>query len=502
MAIRIAFTTEWRSGRRAGKEEYTLYVSTDRWGQIQELYHAALDRHSSNRAEFLSQACPNDPELRRDVESLLAHEGHADDLLESPAWEHVGPNETDASSPAAIAVGTQLGVFRIVELLGVGGMGEVYRATDTRLHRDVAIKVLPTEYAHQPEWLSRFHREARALAALNHPCIAAIHGLEESGGICALAMELVEGATLAVRIARGPLPQEGALAIARQIAEALEYAHEKGFVHRDLKPANVKVTPEGVVKVLDFGLAKATRQGVAPNDLTAEPTMTATRAGAILGTPAYMAPEQAKGELVDRRADIWAFGVVLFEMLSGRRLYPQQSVTETLAAVMRDDPRWEELPGDTPAAIRTLLGRCLEKDSKRRLDIGEARIAIEDCLAGKADAHVPKGVSKRRPASVVAAVVLAGFVVAGVELARVRFPARTQPAQTVRYRIPIPEGVRLARSEAFALSTDGKTLAFLAYPVSDNVLRVWVQPLDSLEPRLLPGTEVRGGDPPPFWSAG
>ena len=324
-----------------------------------------------------------------------------------------------------MAAGATLGVFRIVELLGVGGMGEVYRATDTRLHRDVAIKVLPAEYANQPEWLSRFHREARALAALNHPCIAAIYGLEESGGICALAMELAEGTTLAARMARGRLPLESSLGIARQIAEALEYAHEKGIVHRDLKPANVKITPEGAVKVLDFGLAKATQQSVATNDLTGAPTLTTTSAGAILGTPAYMPPEQAKGEPVDRRADIWAFGVVLFEMLSGRRLYPQASTTETLAAVIRDEPRWEELPSNTPPAIRKLLGRCLEKDAKRRLrDIGEARIAIEDCLAGKADAAGPERAPKRRLSGVaMAAVLVAAIVVAGVEFARLRFPA-------------------------------------------------------------------------------
>jgi eukaryotic-like serine/threonine-protein kinase len=474
-------------------------VSADRWGQVQELYHATRERQPSLRAEFLAQACPNDAELRREVESLLAHEGQADGLLESPVWKHVGPGD-NTSAPTAMAAGSELGVFRIVELLGVGGMGEVYRATDTRLHRDVAIKVLPSEYARQPEWLSRFHREARALAALNHPCIAAIYGLEESGGICALAMELAEGATLAARMARGPVPLASSLAIAKQIAEALEYAHEKGIVHRDLKPANVKITREGAVKVLDFGLAKATQRSDAPDDLTAEPTVTATKAGTVLGTPAYMPPEQAKGDLVDRRADIWAFGVVLFEMLSGRRLYPQASMTETLAAVMRDEPRWKELPANTPAAVRRLLERCLEKDAKRRLrDIGEARIAIEDCLAGKVDAAGLERTPKRRLNRLAMAAVLAAALVAGVELSRLRFQERPLPAQTVRYRIPVPEGMKLAGSESFSLSPDGKILAYTAAD-ADQILRIWVQPLDSLEPRLLPGTEIRGGDPPPIWS--
>ncbi len=476
-------------------------MGKERWDQIQALYHATAERQPSQREEFLSQACRNDPELRREVESLLVHEGQADGLFESPAWKQVGPGDPAASTPRAMATGSQLGVFRIVELLGTGGMGEVYRATDTRLHRDVAIKVLPAEYAHQPEWLSRFHREARALASLNHPCIAAIYGLEESGGICALAMELAEGATLAARIERGPMALESALAIAKQLAEALEYAHEKGIVHRDLKPANVKITREGAVKVLDFGLAKATQRSVAPGDLTDAPTVTATTAGAILGTPAYMPPEQAKGEFVDQRADIWAFGVVVFEMLSGRRLYPQKSMTETLAAVMRDEPRWEELPANTPAAIRKLLERCLEKDSKRRLrDIGEARIAIEDFQAGKVDASGSERAPKRRlPSVAVAAVLAAALLVTGVEFTRLRFPARPLPPQTVRFRIPVPEGMTLPQSESFSLSPDGKILAYLASN-SDGVLGVWVQSLDSLKPRLLPGTDIRGGDPPPFWS--
>lgn len=473
-------------------------MSMDPWGQIQDLFHAALEREPGQRAAFLSLSCPNNPELRREVESLLAHEGEADGLLESPAWKDIPPGET-TSEPQAMAAGSTLGVFRIVELLGVGGMGEVYRAADTRLHRDVAIKVLPAEYANQPEWLSRFHREARALAALNHPCIAAIYGLEESGGICALAMELVEGATLAARIARGQISLETSLGIARQIAEALEYAHEKGIIHRDLKPANVKITREGAVKVLDFGLAKATQQSAAAGDSNERATLT-SQAGTILGTPAYMPPEQAKGEPVDRRADIWAFGVVLFEMLSGRRLYPQGSTTETLAAVIRDGPQWAELPSNTPPAIRKLLGRCLEKDAKRRLrDIGEARIAIEDCLGGRVEFAGWEGAPKRRLYGVAMAAVVAAVGVAAMELMRLRSAALPLPAQAVRYRIALPEGMKLTPSESFALSPDGRTLAYWASD-TDRTLRLWVQPLDALEPKLLPGTETRGGGPPPIWS--
>jgi len=338
-----------------------------------------MERPSHERAEFLAQACANDPELRREVESLLTYDGQGDALLESPVWNHVSPpDETGTMGSAGgladggLSTGSVIAAYRIVGRLGAGGMGEVYRAIDGKLQREVAIKVLAPDFADDREWLSRFQREARVLASLNHPHIAAVYGLEESNGVRAIAMELVEGPTLAERIARKRIPVKEALAIARQIAEALEYAHEKGIVHRDLKPANVKLRPDGVVKVLDFGLAKPAISDEAP-------AATATRAGIVVGTPAYMAPEQAAGMPVDRRADIWAFGVVLFEMLSGRQIYARKTMLETLAAVARDEPQWDELPSDTPPAILRLLRRCLDKDPKRRLrDIGEARIALEE----------------------------------------------------------------------------------------------------------------------------
>jgi serine/threonine protein kinase len=287
-------------------------------------------------------------------------------------------------------------------------MGEVYRARDSRLGRDVALKVLPAMLASDADYMARFQREAEVLASLNHPNIAAIYGLEESGGVRALVMELVEGPTLAERISAGAIPLEESLVIARQIAEALEAAHDKGIVHRDLKPANVKVTPDDKVKVLDFGLAKALDGNATASgrELTSSPTMTInmTRAGMILGTAAYMGPEQAKGKAVDRRADIWAFGVVLIEMLSGRH------APVPLALV----------PADTPAAIRRLLGRCLDKDPKRRLrDIGEARIAIEDVLSGGGadpDAAVVQAEVVRRPRLpwIAAALLAVVAIVAGV----------------------------------------------------------------------------------------
>ncbi len=280
-------------------------------------------------------------------------------------------------------IGQTVGPYTIVGKLGAGGMGEVYRARDTKLRREVALKVLPASLARDPDRRQRFEREAHLLAALNHPHIAAIYGLEESAGITALVLELVEGVTLADRIAAGPVPVEEALAIARQIAEALEAAHERSIIHRDLKPANVKLTPDGTVKVLDFGLAKVE---TSIGNLDQSPTITAmaTREGIILGTASYMSPEQARGKPVDKHADIWAFGCVLYELLTGVRAFPGGTTTDVLAAVITRDPDWSGLPPETPSAIRRLLARCLDKDLKRRLhDIGDARVEIDDALPAR-----------------------------------------------------------------------------------------------------------------------
>src|SRR6267378_5348983 len=268
-----------------------------------------------------------------------------------------------------LSAGTRLGPYEIQAPLGAGGMGEVYRARDTKLGRDVAIKILPEVFTSNPERLARFEREARMLAALNHPHIGAIYGVEDAESVHALVLELVEGDTLGERLRRGPLPLTDALAIARQIAEALESAHERGIIHRDLKPANVKITPDGTVKVLDFGLAKAASYDGVGFDLEQSPTITvgATSAGAILGTAAYMSPEQARGKVVDKRTDIWAFGCVLYELLTGKQAFEGESVTETLAAVLKAEPDWTLLPATTPPSIRVLLRRCLQKDVTRRL---------------------------------------------------------------------------------------------------------------------------------------
>ena len=286
--------------------------------------------------------------------------------------------------------GTRLGPYEIVGPLGVGGMGEVYRARDTKLHRDVAIKVLPEAFAPDPERLSRFEREAQSLAALNHPNIAQVFGVIEQPP--ALAMELVEGEDLSQRIARGPIPLAEALPIARQIADALDAAHERGIVHRDLKPANIKVREDGTVKVLDFGLAKAVTDYDRNSPTFTSPAMTGM--GVILGTAAYMSPEQAKGKTVDKRADIWAFGVVLYEMLAGRTAFAGESMTEVLGAVVLKDPDWTLLPPATPSRVRDLLRRCLEKDPKRRLrDIADAAYEL-NAVDGPA---APQPIASTRP---------------------------------------------------------------------------------------------------------
>jgi eukaryotic-like serine/threonine-protein kinase len=286
----------------------------------------------------------------------------------------------------SLASGTRLGPYEITAQIGVGGMGEVYRATDTNLKRAVAIKVLPGAVASDAERLARFQREAEVLASLNHPNIAQVHGLEKSDGTTALVMELVEGPTLAERIAEGPLPIDDALPIAKQIAEALETAHEQGIIHRDLKPANVKVRSDGTVKVLDFGLAKALEPAGLALEPSQSPTITSpamTRMGIILGTAAYMSPEQARGKAVDKRADIWAFGCLLYEMLTARVAFSGETTSDTIAVVLGRAPDWSRLPESTPPILRRLLYRCLEKDPKRRLrDIGDVRLEIDEAQSG------------------------------------------------------------------------------------------------------------------------
>ena len=355
-------------------------MTPERWQEIKKVLAAVLEREPAERAAYLDEVCA-EPLLRREVDSLVAaHEQGANSFMEQPDVES-----------NALKSGTNLGPYEIVALVGAGGMGEVYEARDPKLGRSVAVKVLPSALVHDTEYLARFQREARMLASLNHPNIATIHGLEQADGVHYLVMELVLGETLAERIRKGPLPLEQALKIASQIAEALEAAHEKGVIHRDLKPANVKVTPEGRVKVLDFGLAKAFASRL---DQSHASTLTAmgTEDGRILGTSAYMSPEQARGKPIDKRTDIWAFGCVFYELLTGKQAFRGETTQDTIAAVLEHDPDWEALKPPTPATICDLLRRCLQKDPQRRLrDFGDARIELEETLIPRAATEPTKG---------------------------------------------------------------------------------------------------------------
>jgi Tol biopolymer transport system component len=413
-----------------------------------------------------------------------------------------------------LSPGSRFGLFDIQAPLGEGGMGAVFRARDTKLGRDVAIKVLLPEVANSPERLTRFQREAQVLAALNHPYIAAIYGVEESGGITALIMELVEGDDLSERIGTGPMPLQEALRIATQIVEALEAAHEQGIVHRDLKPANIRIRRDGTVKVLDFGLAKAiapasgigspsSRGG--PIAATATSPAMMTDVGVILGTAAYMSPEQARGAMVDRRADLWAFGVILFEMLAGQRLFEGATVSDTLASILKTDPDWSLLPANTPVAIRRLLRRCLQKDRRDRLDSSaDARIEIQEALApttSDATDPVPARVAAaaaRLPWAVAAATSVAcvALLVAWISGS----PRAIVDRPVMEFEITPPEGTTFGpvRStfRVVSVSPDGRQLAMVAGP-RDGKPMLWIRPLASNTPRAIAGTENATH---PFWS--
>ncbi len=374
--------------------------------------------------------------------------------------------------------GEKLASYEILSPLGAGGMGEVYKAHDTKLERDVAIKVMPAALAQDPERLARFEREAKVLASLNHPNIAQIYGIEDH----ALVMELVPGAPLQV-----PLTLETALNYAQQIAGALEAAHDKGIIHRDLKPSNIMVTPEGVVKVLDFGLAAVPSRDVDASNPANSPTMTfaATQAGMILGTAAYMSPEQAAGKPVDKRADIWSYGVVLWEMLSGQRLFDGETMSHTLADVLRAPIDFDKLPKDTPRGVRDLLKRCLDRNTKTRLrDIGEARIAIQNLgkepVEAAANASAPL-----RPRFGTAGWIAAGiFAVLAAALAFVHFRETHPPLPVGRFQVELPEKTS---NPVFEISPDGRTLAFTASQSGRR--RMWIRPIDSLTAQPVPGTE-------------
>jgi serine/threonine-protein kinase len=479
---------------------------------VKTLYDSARARPPRERSAFLVRECNGDTDLQLEVEALLDQPlGTADfiSFVGGPATALAGAPSSDV---IVSLVGRRIGTFDVRALLGRGGMGEVYRAHDTKLGRDVAIKVLPHAFTAEPNRVASLEREARVVAALNHPHIAAIHGLEESEGVRGLVLELVEGQTLAQKLseAAGASPPglrlKEALNIARQIADALEAAHEKGITHRDLKPGNVKVTPDGVVKLLDFGIAKVVTGDGPGLDFTQSQTVTAaTRAGLIAGTVGYMSPEQARGKLVDKRTDIWAFGCVLFEMLSGKMAFEGDTVTDTIAAILERDPDWSTLPADTPRAVRRLMQRCLEKDPKKRLrDVGDARVEIEQIIQSPnedidADIAVHQSRTWRRRAQIaiaggaVAALSAAGLAV----LVLSRDSAAAADSRVVRMTIDLPKDQAIGPefNSKIALSPDGTQLAFTPLPGP-----VYVRRLNGLENQPLEITTSPGFRGAPLFS--
>ena len=471
-------------------------MTEERWPRVKALFQAAVEQPIEERDAFLAAATGDDAALRREVESLLTSDtsdaSFLDRLPVASASVLADPlaaltTMDPARSHTVLAAGLRVGPYEIVAPLGAGAMGEVYRACDTKLNRIVALKVLPERFALDPDRSARFTREAQLLAILNHPNIAAIYGLEESNGAQALVLELIDGPTLADRIALGPIPVEEALTIARQIAEALEAAHEKGIIHRDLKPANIKIARNGVVKVLDFGLAKVW-DGAPQSDLSGSPRLTATDLGelAVLGTPAYMSPEQARGQSLDRRTDIWSFGCVLYEMLTGRAPFAGDTISDTLAAILEREPDRTMLPADTPVPIRRLLRRCLEKDRKRRLDsASDARLEIDDAISSPAAETLTLAAPPSRRVMPVAIAALAGLtVIAALVVWTLMRLAPAAPALPVRFAIvPAPDRPLNVSGldRDLALSPDGRRLVYRAGGSNTAGSPLMVRAIDRLE---------------------
>jgi serine/threonine protein kinase len=458
-------------------------MNPDRWRQITEIFHAALERDGTSRDRFLDDACRHDPSLRAEVDRLIMSHRDAGAFGEAPL----------AASAVHLAPGTAFGAYLVSGLLGAGGMGEVYRARDPKLGRDVAIKVLPEAVANDPDRLSRFTREARLLAALNHPNVGAIYEVEDAGGLRGLVLELIEGPTLADRLGGGALPAREALGIARQIAAALEAAHAKGIIHRDLKPANVKLTPAGVVKVIDFGIAKA----MADDSAGAPGSLTATSTGMIVGTAAYMSPEQARGGPIDKRTDIWAFGCVLYEMLTGRQPFDAVTASDQIARILEHEPAWDKLPAAVSPSIRRLLQRCLAKDPAERLhDIADARLEIADALTVPAmDTGQSRVTPRSRSREKWLWLALAGA--AAVTFATIWW-ALSRPANPTTPAPPVEFGVRFPDNQipatGLAVSPDGRQIAM---GVFGSASQIWLHSLDSSQTRPLAGTENAQF---PFWS--
>jgi serine/threonine protein kinase len=468
-------------------------MTDDRRRQILELYHQALGREAETRDAFLLDACADDIDLRNDVDALLAQDPPSN-FLQTPADVALV-----AEGAGDDLIGRYIGAYRVTSKLGAGGMGEVFRAHDTKLGRDVAIKILPRAFDTNPERRARFEREARMLATLNHPNIGTIYGLEDAHGTSALILELIEGETLAERLTRIKLaaddgmPAAEAVTIARQIADALEAAHERGIVHRDLKPANIKFTSDGSVKVLDFGLAKAMSDSE-PADVSQSPKAkdAATRTGVVMGTAAYMSPEQAKGEKVDKRSDIWAFGCVLYEMLSARPAFARATGAETLAAVLNREPDWNALPRTLSAVVRMVLERCLQKDPKERLrDIGDVRLALTGAFTSAPPPSATLSTASthrslwRRASPVAASLVVGGLLTS----AAMQFGGSRNSVQVTRLSLTTSGAAALSESGNYrnvAITPDGLRVVY----VGDSGRQLFVRALDQVEPVVLATSSV------------
>lgn len=499
--------------------------------ETERIYQSILEQPEENQEAFLQQACHGDAALRHQVENLLQTRQGTRAGGSGSSSKGARPASGSKAGHTSI-IGKKLGAYEVQALLGAGGMGEVYQARDERLDRAVALKVLPEEYSGDPERLARLQREARMLAALNHTNIAAIHGLEESGGKLFLVLELAEGQTLAERLKRKRLPLEEALDFARQIADGLEAAHEKGIVHRDLKPANIKITPDGKVKILDFGLAKVFREPAMEAGAGGELTLTEQMnpPGAILGTAAYMSPEQAKGKPVDKRSDVWAFGCVLYECLAGTRAFHGETTTDVLAAILKSNLDWAALPASTPSRLKDLLQLCLQKDAKDRLhDIGDARIELQQLMAQPEEGAPAAAARTRLRPSWLLAASLAGTVVGlvlGAVAARfflpklpgdsppaVRSILEVEPGHWLEgQRRPPPTGTDQPTRTAMAVASDGRFIVYSAVSTnagSQEQARLFLRRLAELQARPIPGTE--GGSSPVlspddkwigFWAGG
>ena len=468
-------------------------MTTAEWDRVRALFHEALDRPPGERTAFLATACGDDLGLLGEVESLLAAGTAASGFLDTPVHRL---SLDDAQPPAPVLQpGDRIGGFDVIEALGSGGMGEVYRARDQKLGREVALKLLPRAFAHDPQRLARFDRESRILASLNHPNIAAIHSIEQLNGMHLLVLELVEGPTLADRLVSGALAPDDATRITTQLASALEAAHDRGVVHRDIKPANIKVSASGIIKLLDFGLAKEYPRANGPLPDTSDTRPDQTTDGLILGTCAYMSPEQARGRPVDKRTDIWAFGCVLYEMLTGSRAFSGATSTDTMVAVLERQPDWSRLPASTPGAVRRVLRRCLEKDPGRRFhDIADVRIEIEEAADPPDSEAVAAAAGAGRPQRLVILVAGAAALIALGWFGRA-IVDNDDATPSTRFTWSVPAGTGL--DSAPTVSPDGERIAFTAVATDGGPPRLFLRGRHDVNARLIAGTD---GAKQPFWS--